>query len=63
MFAAGTVLATFSGTGPHFSGSHRSFKATTCVFNNGAGGISVYVNTDKTVTLGSLTGFHLLTPQ
>src|SRR5262249_16092499 len=32
-----------------------------CVNVNGVGAISVYLNNDDTITLGSLTGFHLLT--
>jgi len=58
----GTVVATFVGTGPHFIGSHFSFSPTTCVSSGGLGGISVLVNSDRSITLGTLFGTHLLTP-
>jgi hypothetical protein len=59
---AASVLATFFGAGPHFLGSHFAFSSTTCLATGGAGGISVYVNTDRTITLGTFAGPHLLTP-
>ncbi len=53
---AATVLATFSGAGPTFSGGHTQFNPTTCAFYT-TYGISAYLNNDDSITLGN----HLLT--
>jgi hypothetical protein len=58
----GSVVATFSGAGPNFSGGHFAFNPTTCVGTGAAGGIAVFANTDGTITLGTFFGPHLLTP-
>ncbi len=57
---AGTVIATFNGAGPGFAGGHSVFDSTTCAYQ-GAVSVSVYLNNDDSITLGSSTGFHLLT--
>jgi Domain of unknown function (DUF4282)/Protein of unknown function (DUF2510) len=61
LLPAATVIATFTGVGPHFGGGHSVFDPTTCVFL-GSNAVSVFANSDQTITLGSSTGFHLLTP-
>jgi hypothetical protein len=56
------VVATFSGTGPSYVSAAYQFNSSTCIPTGAAVAGTVYVNTDNTITLFAITGWHLLTP-
>ncbi len=55
-----TVLGTFTGTGIHRTGSHSTFGSASCLYSSYVGS-SLYVNSDRTLTVTGATGPHLLT--
>jgi hypothetical protein len=57
-----SVLAVFSGAGPSYVSTAYQFNPSTCIPTGSAIGGTAYVNTDNTISLLTLTGWHLLSP-